>query len=236
MRRTRQPPATARAASRIEHVDAVVATRLGDHHDHPAVAALGTASEIADQPPLIALSAATAAAGLLLRRPVLLRTGLRMLASELVATGIKTRIKRRIDRTRPHKMLEDGRYVREAAGDDARNDGPWSSFPSGHTAGAVAVGRALAREHPRLAVPVAVAAFAVAAVQLPRRAHFVTDVIAGAAVGWLAETLVSGAIRALGRGLGRSGRTGSSAPPGPPASTLPRPRRPASVPPHRSAR
>ncbi len=50
-------------------------------------AVLGTASEVADQPPLIGLSLATMAAGAALRRPRLLRAGVRMLASELVATA-----------------------------------------------------------------------------------------------------------------------------------------------------
>lgn len=213
-RKKPKPPLSARRASRIEHADAVVAASLGHHHDHPVIEAVGAASEIADQPPLIAICAATAAAGLLLHRPTLLRAGLRMLASELIATGLKTRVKHRVDRTRPHKMLDEGRYVLKHAGKAANREGPWSSFPSGHTAGAVAVGRALARDYPQLAVPAAVAAGTIAAIQLPRRKHFPTDVIAGAAIGWLAETIVSGAIAALSR----SARTRSSDAPDPPAS------------------
>jgi hypothetical protein len=198
-RKKSKPPASARSASHIEHVDAIIAAKLGRHHDHPVIAAVGEASEIADQPPLIALTAATALAGLVLRRPTLLRAGLRMLAAELVATGIKTRIKHRVNRTRPHKMIDEGRYVLEHAGERANRDGPWSSFPSGHTAGAVAVGRALSRDYPRLALPAALAAGTIAAIQLPRRKHFPTDVIVGAAIGWLAETIVSMGVRALSR-------------------------------------
>lgn len=194
-----EPPPSARQASAIEHADARIAAALGTHHDHPVIEAAGIASEIADQPPLIMLTAATALAGLVLRKPTLARAGLRMLASELVATGLKTRIKHRIDRTRPHKMLDEGRYVLKHADESANRDGPWSSFPSGHTAGAVAVARALTRDYPQLAVPAAVAAAGVAAIQLPSRKHFPTDVIAGAAIGWVAETIVSGAIRALSR-------------------------------------
>lgn len=197
MARTKKPPAEARRASKLEQADARIAAALGPHHDHPVIAAVGKASEIADQPPMLALTAATALAGFVLRRPALLRAGLRMLASEIVATGIKTRIKHRVDRTRPHKMLDEGRYVLRHAGEAASHDGPWSSFPSGHTAGAVAVARALTREYPGAALPVAAAAGAVAAIQLPRRKHFPTDVVVGAAIGWLAEALVNAGIRKL---------------------------------------
>lgn len=214
MTRRKSPPAQARRASRIEHADAKVATALGNHHDHPVIAAVGKASEIADQPPMLALTAATAMVGFALKKPALLRAGLRMLAAELVATGLKTRVKQRVDRVRPHKMLEDGRYVLRHAGEDARQDGPWSSFPSGHTAGAVAVARALSRDYPAAAVPATLAAAAIAAIQVPRRAHFPTDIIAGAALGWLAETLVSAGIARLSR----PARNRSDAPPDPPLS------------------
>lgn len=185
----------ARRAGRLEHADAAIATTLGRHHRHPVIRSLGVASEIADQPPLIAAGAVTAVAGLALRRPRLARTGLRMLAAELVATGIKHAIKRRVDRIRPQKMLAEGRYHLSHQGADASKEGPWSSFPSGHTAGAVAVARAIGRDHPRLALPVGATAAAIGAIQVPRRSHFPSDVIVGAAVGLLAEWLVSAAMR-----------------------------------------
>lgn len=193
----KKPPKSARHASPIEHADAVIATRAGEYHRNPAVRVLGAASEIADQPPLILTSLATAAAGMLAKRPELVRTGLRMLASELAATGFKHAVKRRIDRTRPYKMLKDGRYKLKNAGSDASGESPWSSFPSGHTAGAVATARAIAHGYPRLALPAGIAAGAIALVQVPRRAHFPTDVVAGAAIGFLSEWLVNAAMRRL---------------------------------------
>lgn len=193
----KKPPKSAKHASAIEHADAVIATRAGRYHRHPAVRALGAASEIADQPPLIAASLAATAIGLLAKQPDLARTGVRMLAGELVATGFKHVIKRRIDRTRPYKMLKDGRYKLEHAGSDASRESPWSSFPSGHTAGAVATARAIAHGYPRLALPAGLAAGAIALIQIPRRAHFPTDVVAGAAIGFLSEWLVDAAMRRL---------------------------------------
>lgn len=82
---------SARRASKVEHIDAAIASRLGAHHQHPVVRTLGATSEIADQPPLIALCLATAAAGVVLDRPAVTRTGIGMLASMLVATGIIAR-------------------------------------------------------------------------------------------------------------------------------------------------
>ncbi|WP_343518840.1 phosphatase PAP2 family protein [Sphingomonas sp.] len=194
-KRKKKPPKSARQASAVEHADAAIATRAGHYHRNPVVRLLGGASEIADQPPLIATSLATTAAGLLAKRPELVGTGLRMLASELVATGLKHIVKRRIDRTRPYKMLKDGRYKLKHAGSGASRASPWSSFPSGHTAGAVATARAIAHGYPQLALPAGIAAGAIALIQVPRRTHFPTDVVAGAAIGFLSEWLVDAAMR-----------------------------------------
>jgi len=92
---------TKRAASRIEKADITIGHAAARYKDHPVMQAVGTASEIADQPPLIALSIATLGAGLLRDDRRLARTGARMLASHLVATLAKTLIKQRVDRARP---------------------------------------------------------------------------------------------------------------------------------------
>ena len=183
-------------ASKAERIDASSATAAVAHRENPVVRAVGVLSEASDQPPLLAASAATLAAGLVLRQPRLARTGLRMLASEIVATGIKAGIKRYVARTRPRKMLEDGRYLLHSDKKATKNEGPWNSFPSGHTAGAVAVGRALSREYPSASGAAAAIAAAVGVVQLPRSTHFASDVVAGALVGWLAEAAVDRAMNA----------------------------------------
>jgi membrane-associated phospholipid phosphatase len=70
-----------------------------------------------------------------------------------------------------------------------------NAFPSGHTAGAVAVAQAVAHEAPGAAGSLRLAAGAAGALQVPRGAHYLTDVIAGAAVGWLAERIAGVAMK-----------------------------------------
>lgn len=155
----------------------------------------GAASEAADQPPLVALSLATIALGGLFGRLAVVRGGVRMLASHALATGIKTVLKKSVDRTRPVKALAEGHHIGKGHGSD---DTDLNSFPSGHTAGAVAVAQAAARDMPAVALPGRLAAAAVAAIQMPRGKHYLSDVLAGAAIGWISEQAVSATGR-LGR-------------------------------------
>jgi membrane-associated phospholipid phosphatase len=198
-RKKLKTPKAARRASKLERIDAALSTELMRHRENRAVRVLGLISEAADQPPLFGASFAAIGAGAVLRSPRLFRAGLRMLASELVATGIKGAVKHHVNRTRPHKMLEDGRYDLHTDGEGSKDEGPWNSFPSGHTAGAVATGRAVSREYPDAAPAAGLSALLVAAIQLPRGKHFVSDVIAGALIGTASEALVHAAAQRLGR-------------------------------------
>lgn len=187
-----------RKTTRPEKVDIKVAHAAAPMRETVAVRALGRASEIADQPPLISLCAATLAAGLILRNGRLARAGGRMLAAELLATKFKDLIKNQVDRTRPSVLANGGRYEAEK-GDDHHS--AMSSFPSGHTAGAVAVARAYAREYPKHAAPAYAAAAAVGAIQIPRCKHYPTDIGAGAAVGLVAEACIHLTERLIRYGL-----------------------------------
>ena len=162
---------------------------------------LGGLSEAADQPPLIALAAGTIATGAVLRRAGVVRMGARMLASHLFATGVKTVLKTSIDRTRPAKAMRDGHHIGEGTGTE---ESDLNSFPSGHTAGAVAIAQAVARDRPGAALPARMLAGAAAAIQMPRGKHYISDVLAGAAIGWASERVASAALQAGERGLRRA--------------------------------
>lgn len=181
-----------RAARKLERADRKVTHRAAAHRDAPAVKALGALSEAADQPPLIALGIGTIVLGAALRRPALLRSGVRMLASELVATKLKSLVKHSVDRTRPETSIETGKH-RFAAGKSREHEE--TSFPSGHTAGAVAIAGAVAQDVPAAVVPAYAIAAGVAAVQMPRGKHYVLDTIAGAAIGFVAQAATSAVLR-----------------------------------------
>jgi membrane-associated phospholipid phosphatase len=180
--------------STAEGADIALATHLAGHKDHPAVRGLGTLSEIGDQPPLLVLSGAVLVYGLLSGNRRAAGAGARMLSSLILATGIKASVKHLVARTRPNVLLDEGRYAVEPLGPD---EGPWNSFPSGHTAGSVAVARAIGRVYPA-ARPVAYGgAAAVGLMQIPRGAHYPADVAAGALVGIVAEAAVDRAAQYL---------------------------------------
>ncbi len=178
------------AGSAAEEADVALAAHLAGHRDHPVVRGLGAVSDIGDQPPLLALSGAVLAYGVLVGDRRAAGAGARMLGSVLLATWIKTGLKRLVARTRPNVLLDDGRYELEAFGPD---EGSWQSFPSGHTAGSVAVARALGRVYPQARTAAYAGAAAVALVQIPRGAHYPADVVGGAVVGVIAEAAINGA-------------------------------------------
>jgi membrane-associated phospholipid phosphatase len=181
-------------ASDAEDTDVAIAAHLASRRDHPVVRSLGTMSEVGDQPPLLVLSGAVLAFGVLAGNRRATQAGIRMVGSLVLATWIKTGLKRLVARTRPNVLLQEGRYEVEACGPA---EGPWHSFPSGHTAGSVAVSRAAARIYPEARTAAYTAAAAIALVQIPRGAHYPADVAAGAIVGLVAEAAVDRVIQHL---------------------------------------
>ncbi|MEG3165831.1 phosphatase PAP2 family protein [Sphingomonas sp. PB2P19] len=176
------------AVKTVVDADERATHKAARHRDAPLIKAGGLLAELGDQPQMIATSVGTALVGLAMKRSDLVRGGLRMLTAHIVATAVKNAIKHSVDRARPEKAIDDGETV-FAPGESRDHD--LTSFPSGHTAGAVAVARAVSRDVDGAAVPAALIATGIAAAQPLNGKHYLTDLVAGAAVGWVAEALVS---------------------------------------------
>jgi len=115
------------------------------------------------------------------------RTGLRMMAAHVLANSVKRVIKNRFRRTRPVEMIKRQDYRCEPG--ESRG-GHETSFPSGHTAGAVAVAVVVARDLPHMAVPALGVAAMIAGIQVPRGKHYPGDVVAGAVLGLVSALVV----------------------------------------------
>lgn len=193
-------------AAAVEAADIRLAKGLARHREHPVVVALGAAAQVGDQAPLIAVSGAVIAWGLARKDPRRAGAGARMLLSVLAATAIKSAVKRLVSRTRPNVLLDEGHYEVKPLGPD---EGPWHSFPSGHTAGSVAAARALGSVYPDARAPAYAAAAAIALIQIPRGRHFPIDVAAGALVGLASAAAAERLYRAWAPKLAAAGRGGA---------------------------
>ena len=171
----------------IEDADAAVAERLARYRETPVIEAVSFVSKLSDQPPLRVLCAAVLLAGAVRGSPRLIRAAVRMLAAHTLATEAKSFVKGRIDRRRPNAR-ETGDDHRLSAGDsDAKAD---TSFPSGHSAGAIAVAGAFAREFPEHMLAALTVGSALGAAQVMRGSHYPSDVAAGLAIGLVSEAVV----------------------------------------------
>lgn len=180
-----------RAAKKAADAEAGAVEALSGFEDSPVLDRL---ADLGNQPQLRTLSAAMIAAGLAAGRrsgygPRLARAGLRMLIAHEAATFAKNFVKERVNRARPRsngKACAD--HVPEAGRSSEKED---TSFPSGHSAGAAAAMRAFAREFPEHEGKAAGAGAALALVQIPRLAHYPSDVAAGLAIGLAAEGVLA---------------------------------------------
>ncbi|MFF4393895.1 phosphatase PAP2 family protein [Streptomyces sp. NPDC001552] len=115
-----------------------------------------------------------------------------MAVSELLANGVAKKL---VQRHRPPKEW--------IPHDDVEDRPDSSSFPSGHTAAAVAFTAAVVPSWPRAGAACAVPTVLVAVERVHSGAHYPSDVAAGAAIGIAAATLVRKAPRLLSRCMGR---------------------------------
>ena len=176
-----------KAVEAASAADLEITETLGEYRDSPPFRAWSLVAKLGDQPELRLISAGCIAAGLALGNDRLSRAGMRMLVAHEVATHAKDFAKDRIDRTRP-RSASNARQAKARPGD--RTEKEHTSFPSGHSAGAVAVAQAFAREFPEHRAAALGAAAVVAVGQIPKRAHYPTDVLAGTIIGTASEALV----------------------------------------------
>ncbi len=163
--------------------DRAVADAAANFRNTPAMKILGPASDIADQWQLFTICVATIGAGGLRRDRKLVATGVHMTLAMLAATALKNLVKGRIDRTRPIVVVQGGQYIFQHGDHDVTE---LNSFPSGHTAGAVAVAWAIACQYPSTKLIALGTAAAIAGIQIPRAKHYPIDLAAGALVGLVA--------------------------------------------------
>lgn len=176
-----------RAGAALMAADKAAHDALKPYRRSAAVRALTLAAKTGDQPPLLALSGGMLALGLIRRDGRMAGAGARMIAAHLLATAAKNFVKHRIDRTRPRSADGPQSHKPKPGRSRAKEK---TSFPSGHSAGAIAVARAFARDYPEHGAPALAAGLAVALAQIPRAAHYPSDVAAGLAIGLAAEAAV----------------------------------------------
>ena len=172
----------------IEAADVAVARAVAPVEETRLGRAIGGLGVLGDQSPMRMLCVATFGLALVRGDGRLGGTAVRMLAAHSLATLFKSIVKHRVDRTRPSLLIERGEYEAGAGGGD---DHDRTSFPSGHTAGVTAIAAVVGRAYPAARLPSGGAALAIAVLQVPRRAHYVSDVLAGALIGLAAEGVVA---------------------------------------------
>lgn len=181
-------PKPSEAAEAVVQADRKAASALLPYEKSLPVRLLEHVADLGDQPQMRILCGSVIAIGLIGGDRRLAGAGLRMLAAHTLATWAKDAVKHRVDRTRPRSIRKPGKDAKPRPGDSEAKEE--TSFPSGHSAGAASVARAFARAYPEHALPASAAAGVLAVAQIPRCAHYPTDVGAGIAIGLAAEKVV----------------------------------------------
>jgi undecaprenyl-diphosphatase len=163
------------------------------------VKAIDAIGDIGDQNPLRLVCLGLFGLGLMRRDARMMRAGARMLLAHELATLAKDAVKRRVDRTRPRRASKTpkpkkGRHTGKEV----------TSFPSGHSAGSMAVACAFAAEYPEHRGAALGAAGALGLAQIPTCAHYPSDVAAGMAIGAATEGVVGLAWRLVEDRLAKS--------------------------------
>jgi undecaprenyl-diphosphatase len=174
-----------RGLARADLSIAAAATKAGRR---PALKSVTKLAEIADRPPLLALSAAVTVAGFIRRDRKMKRAGLRMLIAVALATSAAKTGKKLVARTRPTKLVDEHRHAIYRGG---AHDHDLESFPSAHAAGGFAAARAASRDYPLFAPQAFSTAVLAGGLKVLKGDHFPSDILAGLAIGAAAEMIAN---------------------------------------------
>jgi membrane-associated phospholipid phosphatase len=169
---------------RLIGLDDRAKTLFAPYTDTAPMRALDLLSKLGDQPELRLIAGSLLVVGTFASNDRLVRAGARMLVAHEATTVVKDLVKTNIDRTRP-RSADKRKAKRPKKGDHAAKEK--TSFPSGHSAGAIAAARAFSREFPEYGAIAIGGAALIAASQIPRCAHYPTDVAAGVFIGLVIE-------------------------------------------------
>lgn len=145
---------------------------------------------------LVALSLLLLLVGGKLKRTEVKLAGWQTLVAHGIVAALSNLIKHAVGRPRP-KFIHTGAFDLSPFGGSG-----WDSFPSGHATSAVAIAAVLAVRFPRGRWIFIGAAVAIAASRILRGAHFLTDTVGGAALGWLVGVVAAHPWRAWRSSLG----------------------------------
>jgi membrane-associated phospholipid phosphatase len=178
------------SAKRLIGLDDRAKRLFAPYADTVPMRALDLLSKLGDQPELRMIAGGLLVVGTFASNDRLVRAGARILVAHEAATVVKDVVKINIDRTRP-RSADRGRAKRPKKGNHTAKEK--TSFPSGHSAGAIAAARAFSREFPEYGAIAIGGAALIAASQVPRCAHYPTDVAAGVFIGLVIEGVTSAA-------------------------------------------
>jgi len=123
------------AGKRLIGLDEGARSIFEPYTDAPPMRALDLFSKLGDQPELRLIAGSLLIAGTFAGNDRLVRAGARMLSAHEAATVVKDMVKTKIDRTRP-RSAEKKETKKPKKGDHTAKEK--TSFPSGHSAGAIA--------------------------------------------------------------------------------------------------
>jgi membrane-associated phospholipid phosphatase len=149
-----------KAAGKLLAADERAYRSLEPYRDTWPIRVVSGVGAVGDQGPLRIVAAVVGVVGVLAGDRRLLRAGIRMIVAHELATALKNVVKHRVDRHRPQKARrrEDRKPTK-----GKRTEKAVTSFPSGHSAGSIAVARAFSRAFPQYSKPAIGAAAIVAA-------------------------------------------------------------------------